>query len=85
MTKVNGMYAFFDDMTWVIPSKRLDELGRIMRYGTPTKQDCLSIAFLVDCYFELVTCSVKKRKQVIKQLQKIMKKRTTDEGLEIIE
>ena len=68
-----NLYVLIDDMTWCVPGDRLDQLERMMRF-TP-ESSTGSVASIIVCYRELVTCPRAKREHIVRNLKRIMKER----------
>ena len=62
-------HAHFDGMSWPLP----DELEYTLRYGTPSRGDILMAASIVSAYQELIFCTDKKRRTVVRELRKAIK------------
>lgn len=73
-TTANGGFAFFEDMTWPCPGKRMGDLEWTLRYGTPTREDLLYAASIVASFGQMVANdTVKRRNKNITQLRLAMR------------
>lgn len=60
-------YAFKDDgKTWPMVSLEISELAYELRHGSSVN---LALANIIDAYIELVTCSPRKRRYIIKKIR----------------
>lgn len=68
-----GAYAQFDDMLWNLPGRRLYEISYTIHWGTPTKNDLLLFAGVLECYRELITMPDRRRRPIIRRLREALK------------
>lgn len=67
-----GAYAKFDDMLWHLPGNRLGEIAWKMIHGTPTKEELLLFAGVLECYRELVRMPEPRRRKIVRRLREAM-------------
>lgn len=72
----DGAWARFDEMTWPMPSERLDEVEHTLRYGEPSRSDLLKAASVIAAYRQMVSDPRRKRDAVVRRLREAMKEGT---------
>lgn len=69
--KVTPFSVHFDGMSWPRPGDDTDpDLEWVMRYAQPSRSDMLRAASIIAAYRELLTCTDRKRRYVIRQIRK---------------
>lgn len=72
-TSTDGAMAFFDGMTWPVPSFLLGYVEHALRHGTATAQEMQLAASVMRAYRQMVNDPRTKREHVIRTLRKVMK------------
>jgi propanediol dehydratase small subunit len=67
----NGLWARFDEMTWPLPGDRMREVEHALRYGTPTREELLAAASVMQAYAQMVHDPRTKREHVIRTLREV--------------
>ena len=68
--KTNGIYTFFDGMTWPFPGEELHDLEYRVRYSVRSESsDHLLAASVINAYAALVQNTQKSRNLICKQLK----------------
>lgn len=65
MNKPKPYACRFDGMTWPMVNQEISDLAYELRHGSNKN---IIAASIIDAYIELVTCSPRKRKYVIKNI-----------------
>lgn len=66
----NSSYASFDGMIWTLPGEHMSEVEHALRYGTPTKQQLLYAAGVIEAYRQMVWDPETKRRRVVRNLRR---------------
>jgi hypothetical protein len=70
-----GGFVSFDQMTWDRPSEYMNDVAYALTWGTPTKQQLLYAAGVIEAYKELIRCPETKRRKVIRAIRSSLGKR----------
>jgi hypothetical protein len=66
---VSRYYRTFNTMCWPAPGPDLTDLSRTMTYGTPTKEQLLVCASVINAYQHMVRLPAKKRDGIVRELR----------------
>ena len=68
--KATNFAVHFDGMSWPLPGDDThQDLEWVMRYAQPSRSDMLRAASIIAAYRELVTCTERKRRYVVRQIR----------------
>lgn len=71
-TSKDGAWAWFDGMTWPLPSDRLGEAEGNLRRGEATRADILLSASAIRAYRQMIADPKRKRDAVVRRLREAM-------------
>lgn len=74
-----GAFVAFDQMTWDRPSEYMNDVAYALTFGTPTKQQLLYAAGVIEAYKELIRCPEVKRRKVIRAIRSSLGKEVNHE------
>lgn len=62
-------YRTFNSMCWPAPTQELGDLSHALTYGTPTKEQLLVCASVINAYQHMIRLDAKRRANVIRELR----------------
>lgn len=71
-TSKYGAWAWFDNMTWPVPSDRVREAEHRLRIGEATRADILIAASVIAAYRQMILDPKRKRDAVVRRLREAM-------------